>query len=144
MSNGAATIRAGIVAEGEHGLGREADAGCRVSRAGKTPVQVNLAGVVVRVNVGPNRVGRADRLALVAAAAALGLATLGAILFLDADEAQAAAVLTDNTGALDPLGESLEELLEALGISQFNSHVVCLFSFPATQAVVSGSTRFSA
>ncbi len=61
-------------------------------------------------------------LGLVAASTALGLAALGAALFLNADEAQTAAVLADDAGALDALVEAPEQLLEALGIALFNPH----------------------
>ncbi len=57
-----------------------------------------------------------------AAAAALGLAALRAVLFLNADEAQAAAVLADDAGALDTLLEAAEELVERLGIFDLNAH----------------------
>ena len=56
------------------------------------------------------------------AAAALGLAALGAVLLLDADEAQAAAVLADDPGALDALVEAAKQLLEALRIANLNPH----------------------
>ncbi len=65
---------------------------------------------------------------LVAAAAALGLATLGPVLFLHADEAETAPVFTDDPGALDALGEATEQLLEALGVAEFHTHT--LFSPP--------------
>ena len=58
----------------------------------------------------------------VASAAALGLAALGAVLFLDADEAQATTMLTDHTGTLDGLREALEQLVEALGVTHLNTH----------------------
>jgi hypothetical protein len=43
--------------------------------------------------------------ALVPPAAALSLAPLGAVFLLDADEAQAAAMLADDARTLDPLRE---------------------------------------
>jgi hypothetical protein len=61
-------------------------------------------------------------LALVTAAAALGLAALGAILFLSADEPQTSPVLADNAGALNSLLESTEQLIERLGILNLNPH----------------------
>jgi hypothetical protein len=61
-------------------------------------------------------------LRLVAAATSLGLAALGAILFLNADKTQASAVLPDNSGPLDTLVESAEQLLKAFAISKLNTH----------------------
>src|SRR5215204_3503177 len=59
----------------------------------------------------------------VAAAAALGLAALRPVFFLDADEAQAPAMLTDHARTLDPFGKAAEELIEALPFAEFNPHV---------------------
>src|SRR5215213_7362541 len=59
----------------------------------------------------------------VAAAAALGLAALRTVFFLDADEAQAPAMLTDHARTLDPFGKAAEELIEALPFAEFNPHV---------------------
>jgi hypothetical protein len=70
----------------------------------------------------------------VAAAAALGLAALGAILFLDADEAQPAAMLADDARALDTLREAAEELIEALAVAEFYPHI---FAITSLQAVLS-------
>lgn len=61
-------------------------------------------------------------LGLVASASALGLAALGPILFLNANEPQSTAILTDDTGSLDSLVESPQQLLEAFGISNLNTH----------------------
>lgn len=57
-----------------------------------------------------------------AAAAAFGFTSLRPVLFLDADEAQSAAMLTENTGALDGLIESTKELFKAFAISNLNTH----------------------
>src|SRR5688572_19238865 len=59
----------------------------------------------------------------VAAAAALGLAALRPVFFLDADEAQAPAMLADDARTLDPFGKAAEELIEALSFAEFNPHV---------------------
>jgi hypothetical protein len=69
----------------------------------------------------------------VAAAAALSLAALGAVLFLDADKAQAATMLADHAGALDALVEASEELIEALPFAKFNPHA---FSITPPQGVM--------
>ena len=61
-------------------------------------------------------------LGLVASATALGLAALGPILFLNANEPPSTAILTDDTGSLDSLVESPQQLLEAFGISNLNTH----------------------
>ena len=61
-------------------------------------------------------------LGLVSAAAALGLASLGAILFLSADEAQSSPMLADDAGALDALLEPSKQLIERLGILDLNPH----------------------
>ncbi|HEU0165193.1 MAG TPA: hypothetical protein VFQ54_09110 [Thermomicrobiales bacterium] len=61
-------------------------------------------------------------LGLVAATSALGLAALGAVLFLNADEAQASAMLANNPGSLDPLIEPAQQLLEAFAVSNLNTH----------------------
>jgi hypothetical protein len=45
-------------------------------------------------------------LGLVASASALGLAALGPILFLNANEPKPTAIFTDDTGSLDTLVES--------------------------------------
>lgn len=58
----------------------------------------------------------------VAAAAALSLAALGAVLFLDTDEAQAATMFADNAGALDALVEAAEKLIKALPVTEFCPH----------------------
>lgn len=55
-------------------------------------------------------------------AAALGLSTLRPVLFLDADEAESAAMLTENPGALDGLIESTQQLLKAFAFSNLNTH----------------------
>jgi len=62
------------------------------------------------------------RLGLVPAAAALGLPSLGAILFLRADEAQAAAMLADNPGPFDAFLEPSKQLIERLRILDLNPH----------------------
>src|SRR5215204_3993428 len=59
----------------------------------------------------------------VAAATALGLAALRPVFFLDADEAQAPAVLADDARTLDPFGKAAEELIKALPLAEFNPHV---------------------
>ena len=59
----------------------------------------------------------------VAAATALGLAALRPVFFLDADEAQAPAMLADHARTLDPFGKAAEELIEALPLAEFNPHV---------------------
>ena len=64
----------------------------------------------------------------VAAAAALGLAALGAVLFLDADEAQPATMLANDAGALNALVETAEELIEALAFTEFCPHAFLLTS----------------
>jgi hypothetical protein len=55
-------------------------------------------------------------------AAAFSLSTLRAVLFLDADEAESTAMLADDTGALDGLIESTQQLLKAFAISNLNTH----------------------
>jgi hypothetical protein len=62
------------------------------------------------------------RSGLVPAAAALGLPSLGAILFLRADKAQPAAMLTDNPGPFDAFLESSKQLIERLRILDLNPH----------------------
>ena len=64
----------------------------------------------------------------VAAAAAFGLAALGAVLFLDADEAQAAAMLADDARTLDAFREAAEELIKALAFAKFYPHVSAITS----------------
>jgi hypothetical protein len=64
------------------------------------------------------------RLALVAAAATLGLAALGAVLFLNADEAETTPVLANNARSLDAFCEPAEKLLKAFRITDFNSHAL--------------------
>ena len=59
----------------------------------------------------------------VAAATALGLAALRPVFFLNADEAQAPAMLADHARTLDPFGKAAEELIEALPFAEFNPHV---------------------
>jgi hypothetical protein len=59
---------------------------------------------------------------LVAAAAALRLAALGAILFLRADEAQATPVLANDAGPFNTLLESPKQLIERFGILDLNPH----------------------
>src|SRR5829696_1018326 len=59
----------------------------------------------------------------VAAAAALGLAALRPVFFLNADEAQAPAMLTNHARTLDPFRKAAEELIEALPFAEFNPHV---------------------
>ena len=58
----------------------------------------------------------------VAATSALGLAALGAILFLRADEAQATTVLSNDARPLDALLETTEQLIERFGILDLNPH----------------------
>ena len=65
-----------------------------------------------------------ERLALVAAAATLGLAALGAVFFLNTHEAKAAAMLANNARPLDALREASEKLFEALRITEFNTHAL--------------------
>jgi hypothetical protein len=65
-----------------------------------------------------------ERLALVAAAATLGLAALGAVLFLDANEAETTSVLANNARTLDAFCEPAEKLLKAFRITDFNSHAL--------------------
>src|SRR5688572_5570715 len=65
---------------------------------------------------------RRGRLGGVAAAAALGLAALGPVLFLNANEAQTAPVLPDDSGTLDGFVETAKELLEPFGITNFYPH----------------------
>jgi hypothetical protein len=67
---------------------------------------------------------RRGQLALVAAAATLGLAALGAVLFLDANEAETTPVLTNNARSLDAFCEPAEKLLKAFRITEFNSHAL--------------------
>jgi hypothetical protein len=55
-------------------------------------------------------------------ATALGLTALRSVLFLDADEAESAAMLAEDTGALDGLIESTQQLLKAFAISNLNTH----------------------
>src|SRR5215203_3796414 len=69
-------------------------------------------------------------LARVTAAAALGLPTLGAVLLLRADKAQATTVLTDDSGPLDALRKPLQQLIERLGILDLDSHA---FSSPSSE-----------
>jgi len=57
-----------------------------------------------------------------AAAAALGLTTLGPILFLRGDEAQSASMFADNARAFDALLEATKQLIERLGILDLNTH----------------------
>jgi hypothetical protein len=59
-----------------------------------------------------SRENRKSRLALIAATAALGLATLGPVLFLNADKAQSAPVLTNDPRSLDTLGEAAKKLIK--------------------------------
>ncbi len=61
-------------------------------------------------------------LGLVAASTALGLAALGPILFLNANEPQPTAILPDDPGSFDALIESPQLLLKALGVSNLNTH----------------------
>jgi hypothetical protein len=70
----------------------------------------------------PAALRRRGRLGGVAAAAALGLAALGPVLFLDADEAQAAPVLPDDSGSLNGFVETAKELLEPFGIANLYPH----------------------
>jgi hypothetical protein len=64
----------------------------------------------------------------VAAAAALSLAALGAVLFLDADEAQAATMLANHARALDAFVEATEELIEAFSLAELNPHAFLITS----------------
>ena len=61
-------------------------------------------------------------LGLVAASTALGLAAFGPILFLNANEPQSTSIFTDDTGSLDTLVESAQQLFKVLGISKLNTH----------------------
>jgi hypothetical protein len=61
-------------------------------------------------------------LRLIASAAALRLAALRPVFFLDADEAKTPAMLADNPGSLDTLREASQQLLEALRLSKLNTH----------------------
>jgi hypothetical protein len=73
------------------------------------------------------RIGRCEtggQLALVAASATLGLAALGAVLFLDANEAETTPVLANNARTLDAFCEPAEKLLKAFRITEFNSHAL--------------------
>lgn len=63
-------------------------------------------------------------LGLVAASATLGLAALRAIFFLRANETQAAAMLTNNAGSLDPFCEPAEKLFKAFRLTEFNTHAL--------------------
>ena len=58
----------------------------------------------------------------VAAAAALGLAALRPVLFLNAYEAQAATVLADDPRPLDALREPPEEPIKALRFAELYVH----------------------
>lgn len=55
-------------------------------------------------------------------AAALSLSALRPVLFLDADEAESATMLSEDTGALDGLIESTQQLLKAFALSNLNTH----------------------
>ena len=61
-------------------------------------------------------------LGLVATAAALGLAALSAVLFLNAREPQTAAVLPDDPGPLNALVEPAKQLFETFVIANFDTH----------------------
>jgi hypothetical protein len=101
----------------------------------KKPAEVNpLAGFLAASCLTPRvihaKLESGERLAaLVPPAAALSLAPLGAVLLLDADEAQAAAMLADDAGALDTFREPAQQLLESFGFAELNSH--SLFSPPS-------------
>jgi hypothetical protein len=101
----------------------------------KKPAEANpLAGFAAALYPMPrlihSKTESGERLAaLVSPAAALSLAPLGAVLLLDADEAQAAAMLTDDAGALDPFCEPAQQLLKSFGFAELNSH--SLFSPPS-------------
>jgi hypothetical protein len=77
----------------------------------KKPAEANLlAGFRAALYLMPrlihSKTERGERLAgLIPPAAAFSFAPLGAVFLLDADEAQAAAMLTDDAGALDALCE---------------------------------------
>lgn len=69
--------------------------------------------------------GRCWTLALgrgVSAATALGLAALGAVLFLHTDKAQPATMLANDARSFNTLIEATEELIEALSITDFSPH----------------------
>ena len=72
-------------------------------------MQIDLAGLAMVV--------------VLAAAAALGLTALGSVFFLHRNEPQTTAMLPDNTGPLDALVESPEQLLEAFVVSNFDTHI---------------------
>jgi hypothetical protein len=87
----------------------------------------------------------------VAAATALGLAALRPVFFLDADEAQAPAVLADDARTLDPFGKAAEELIEALPLAEFNPHVsaitppqgvILVRGLPSDPVLHSGTTLY--
>ncbi len=61
-------------------------------------------------------------LGLVATSTAFGLAAFGPILFLNANEPQSTSIFTDDTGSLDTLVESAQQLFKVLGISKLNTH----------------------
>jgi hypothetical protein len=58
----------------------------------------------------------------VSATTALGLSSLGPGFLLHADEAEPATMFPDNTGPLNSLVETPEQLVEALGISNLYPH----------------------
>ncbi len=59
----------------------------------------------------------------------LGLPPLRPVLLLSADEAQTAAMLSDDARPLDAFIESLQQLLKGLGFLQFNTHRLSRPSF---------------
>jgi hypothetical protein len=90
----------------------------RASGKDKRPGRNSGQGVAVRT--GDVRCWRL--LGLIASASAFRLAALRPVLFLDADEPKTTAVLANDPGTLDALGEPSQQLLEALRLSHFNTH----------------------
>ncbi len=82
----------------------------------------NRAKVITSPGLFASRYRAQTLLGLGAAAAALSLSALRAVLFLDADEAQSASMLAEDTAALDGLIESSKELLEPLVVTNLNTH----------------------
>ena len=88
------------------------------------PVRQSGVAYCQRATRSRRRYAGSVRLALVAASAALGLAALGAVLFLDAYEAETTTVLANNARTLDAFCEPAEKLLKAFRITEFNSHAL--------------------
>jgi hypothetical protein len=80
-------------------------------------------------------------LALIAATATLGLAALRPVLFLRANEAQAAAMLANNAGSLDAFCEPAEKLLEAFRLTEFNTHALTHHPFAIVQLATPATRR---